>query len=130
MYAHGRGSETTPSPFDKVRFGPLNFAAVATWLWSLNLIRISMGFLLLRLKDDRRWLWPLRVLVILQVAMLLVATAVHFCMCRPISAMWLPTADAQCISPDGMLKYVLVYDRESLPYLPTYLPVQLYLAHG
>jgi len=108
MYGYGRGIENYP--FDRVRFGPLTVVAQLGWLWSLNLIRISMGFMLLRLKDERHWLWPLRVLIALQVCMIVVATGVQLSMCQPISAIWEPTAGARCLPPDSVLKYAVVYD--------------------
>ena len=111
MYGHGRDVENYP--FDCGRFGPLIVVVGVMWLWSLNLIRISGGLMPLRLKDDRRWFWPLRALIALQGCLMLAVMGMQIFTCNPISALWNPTPESQCIPVSGMRVYIIVYNGES-----------------
>ena len=90
--------------------GPWLLVSAVVWLWALNLIRISMGLMLLRLKEDRGWMWPLRALVILQVGLIIVAGTVQTLRCQPVSGSWDPTPETKCISHTGMMVYGYVYN--------------------
>jgi len=108
LYGRGRGVENYPT--DLAAIGPWQVAAGLLWIWTTNLIRVSMGMMLLRLKEERRWKWPLRILVLDQVCLMIAATTVQLLVCRPLSSMWNPTPDMECIPVSGMVTYGIVYN--------------------
>jgi hypothetical protein len=108
QYRLGRGVENYP--IDLVAIGPWLVTAGLLWIWTTNLIRVSMGLMLLRLKQERRWTWPLRSLVLTQICLMVAATTVQLLVCRPLSSVWNPTPDMECIPMSGMLKYGIVYN--------------------
>lgn len=107
MYHYGRGLEGfLPDPWV---MGPLVVADGVLWVWGLNMIRISVAFMLLRLKDS--WLWRVTLwsIISIQTSMLVVGTTMHLVMCRPISARWAPTPEAICIPTPNFMAYGYVY---------------------
>src|SRR5205823_4946944 len=109
MYCYGRGLEGfTP---DAWTMGPLVVADGVLWVWGLNMIRISVALMLLRLRDSRSlpWTFTLWTIIGVQTSMLIVGTTMHLVMCRPISARWAPTPTAQCIYGPSFMIYGYVY---------------------
>jgi len=101
-YHHGRGIEGLPPVLPTV--GPMIVATGVLWVWALNLIRISIAFMLLRLKDSRPWKIALWSIIVVQVSMLIVGTTMHLVLCNPISDRWAaPGAKTHCI-PDPSFK--------------------------
>jgi hypothetical protein len=68
-----------------------------------------MSLMLVRLKDSRKWVWPLWTLTAIQICLIIVATTVQLSFCRPISGIWNPTPETKCISPEGMMIYAYIY---------------------
>ncbi|KAK4232957.1 hypothetical protein C8A03DRAFT_19869, partial [Achaetomium macrosporum] len=107
MYHHGRGLEGfSPDPWT---MGPLVTADGVLWVWALNIIRISVALLLLRLKNSSPWRLTLWAVMSVQVCMLIVGTTMHLVMCQPISARWAPTATARCIYTPYFMTYGYIY---------------------
>ncbi|KAK4118312.1 hypothetical protein N657DRAFT_659645 [Parathielavia appendiculata] len=107
MYHYGRGIEGfSPDPWT---MGPLVVADGVLWVWALNVIRISVALLLLRLKDSLPWRLALWVVISVQVCMLIVGTTMHLVMCQPISARWAPTPTARCIYTPYFMTYGYIY---------------------
>ena len=119
----GRGVENYV--YDLSIVGPVEVALGIVWLWGVNVARIAMGLMLLELKDEPSWRWPLRLLVILQVCLIIAATSVQLAICRPLSSVWSPTPDAQCISNSGLLNYAYVYNGTCLVLVTTGLPIMV-----
>ncbi|KAH7347003.1 hypothetical protein BKA66DRAFT_433020, partial [Pyrenochaeta sp. MPI-SDFR-AT-0127] len=94
---------------DQSVFMPLGFAGGIMWIWGLNMIRVSMGFLLLRLKDSMRWRWPLWTLISIQALLALAATAMQLARCWPISSAWKPTSNLKCIDNSSFKIYGYVF---------------------
>ncbi|KAH7117209.1 hypothetical protein B0J13DRAFT_458888 [Dactylonectria estremocensis] len=108
MYSYGRGVVGNPEPLSIV--GPLGATVGVLWFWSMNVIRISMCLMILRLKDSRRWKGPLWSLIAVQVALALSATVVNLCYCRPLSAAWESDPDAVCLKPSQMKAFAYTYN--------------------
>lgn len=89
--------------------GPLVVADGVLWVWAMNVIRISIALMLLRLKDSRPWKATLWTVAAVQLLMLIVGTTMHLVMCRPLSARWAPTAASECIPPPKFIVYGYVY---------------------
>ncbi|KAH7210137.1 hypothetical protein DER44DRAFT_660159 [Fusarium oxysporum] len=89
--------------------GPIEAAMGLIFFWALNVIRISMCLMLLRLKDERAWRWALRSLIVLQVCLIIVATCVQMALCRPLSGLWAPTPDTRCIPVEGFRHYWITH---------------------
>lgn len=107
MYRYGRGLEGfSPDPWT---MGPLIVADGVLWVWALNVIRISVALMLLRLKESLPWKLTLWVIVGVQLCMLTVGTTMHLVMCRPIAARWTPIPGAQCINPPDFMIYGYTY---------------------
>ena len=115
MYHYGRGLEGfAPDPWT---IGPLVVADGVLWVWALNVTRISVALLLLRLKDSLPWRVTLWGIIAVQACMLVVGTTMHLVMCRPISARWAPTPTATCIPPPNFMAYGYVYSGKLPPQL-------------
>jgi len=120
MYHYGRGLEGfVPNPWT---MGPLVVADGVLWVWALNVTRISVALLLLRLKDSLPWRVTLWGIIAVQACMLVVGTTMHLVMCRPISARWAPTPTATCIPPPNFMAYGYVYSGKLPPRLTRSLP--------
>ena len=89
---------------------PLSMAVGILWIWALNMIRISMGFMLLRLKDSAKWKWPLWALITTEALLALAATAMQLAFCWPISSK--PNPHTKCISTRSFEIYGWVYSGE------------------
>ncbi|KAF4332514.1 hypothetical protein FBEOM_13686 [Fusarium beomiforme] len=89
--------------------GPIEAAMGLIFFWALNVIRISMCLMLLRLKDERVWKWALRSLIVFQVCLIIVATCVQMALCRPLSGLWAPTPDTRCIPVEGFRRYWITH---------------------
>jgi len=111
LYGRGRGVENYPT--DLVAIGPSLVAAGLIWLWTLNLLRISMGLMLLRLKEERHWVWPLHLLILVQICLMIAASTVQLLVCRPLSSVWNPTPEMKCIPISGMMTYGIIYNGET-----------------
>ncbi|KAF5844130.1 hypothetical protein GGP41_001043 [Bipolaris sorokiniana] len=107
MYSYGR---VIVDPRQASIIGPLAVANGVIWFCAMNMIRISMCLMILRLKDSRRWKWPLWSLIAVQIAMILSATSVNLAYCRPISAAWEANPDAVCLKPWQMKAYAYTYN--------------------
>lgn len=113
MYHYGRGLEGfVPDPGS---MGPLVVADGVLWVWALNVTRISVALLLLRLKDSLPWRVTLWAIIGIQACMLVVGTTMHLVMCRPISARWAPTPTATCIPPPDFMTYGYIYSGKLAP---------------
>lgn len=107
MYRYGRGIEGfSPDPWT---VGPYIVADGVLWVWGLNIIRISVALLLLRLKDSPPWRMALWSVITVQACMLAVGTTMHLVMCRPITARWAPTPEAKCIYAPHFMIYGYIY---------------------
>ncbi|KAF5705022.1 hypothetical protein FMUND_12283 [Fusarium mundagurra] len=104
---HGRAIENYPR--DLTIIGPIETAMGLIFFWALNVIRISMCLMLLRLKEERAWKWALRILIVLQVCLIIVATGVQMALCRPLSGLWAPTPDTRCIPTEGFRRYWITH---------------------
>ncbi|KAL2133711.1 hypothetical protein VTI74DRAFT_1887 [Chaetomium olivicolor] len=115
MYCYGRGLEGfAPDPWT---MGPLVVADGVLWVWGLNVIRISVALLLLRLKDSLEslpWKLTLWTVIGVQLCMLIVGTTMHLVMCQPISARWAPTPTARCIYAPSFMIYGYLYSASDL----------------
>lgn len=112
LYALGRGVENyVPNPWI---YKPMSKAHGILWIWGLNMIRISMGFMLLRLKDSRKWKWSLRILITINAFLALAATAMQLAKCWPISSEWKPTPGSKCISKGSFEVYGFTYSGEEM----------------
>ncbi|KAH6843499.1 hypothetical protein B0I37DRAFT_218951 [Chaetomium sp. MPI-CAGE-AT-0009] len=108
IYAkHGRAVERYPFDFSAV--GPYEAAMGLLFFWALNVIRISMCLMLLRLKQERAWRWALGGLIVFQVCLIIVATSVQMALCQPLSGLWAPTPDTRCIPVDGFRVYWITH---------------------
>ncbi|KAK4442421.1 hypothetical protein QBC34DRAFT_418773 [Podospora aff. communis PSN243] len=108
MYSYGRGVQgAIPTPSLN---GPLIVATAVLWVWALNVIRISVGLMLLRLKDSRRWKITLWTIIAVQICMLIVGTTMHLVLCNPISDRWaLPGTKTNCMPLADFQAYGYVY---------------------
>ncbi|KAK1828917.1 hypothetical protein QBC39DRAFT_264327 [Podospora conica] len=107
MYHHGRGTMGFVPVMSTM--GPLIVADGVLWLWGINVIRISVALMLLRLKDNLSWKCTLWTIIGAQVCMLIVGTTMHLVMCQPISGRWTSDPAAKCIAPDKFMIYGYVY---------------------
>ncbi|EXA28829.1 hypothetical protein FOVG_19594 [Fusarium oxysporum f. sp. pisi HDV247] len=104
---YGRAIEKYPH--DPSIMGPIETAMGLLFFWALNVVRISMCLMLLRLKDERAWRWALRSLIVLQVCLIIVATCVQLACCRPLSGLWAPTPDTRCIPTEDFRRYWITH---------------------
>lgn len=104
---YGRAIERYP--FDFASVGPIEAAMGLLFFWALNMIRISMCLMLLRLKDERAWKWALRSLIVLQVCLIIIATGVQMALCRPLTGLWAPTPDTRCIPTEAFRRYWIAH---------------------
>jgi hypothetical protein len=72
-----------------------------------------MCLMILRLKDSRRWKYPLWSLIAVQIGMIISATSINLAYCRPLSAAWEPNLDAVCLEPWQMEVFAYTYNGES-----------------
>lgn len=109
LYHFGRAVENYVR--DPSVVGPIEVSMGVLYSWALNLIRISMCAMLLRLKSERFWRLPLGSLIFIQISLVVSSTCVFLAYCRPISAAWDPLVpNAKCISSEGMLLWAYTYN--------------------
>jgi len=106
LYLYGR---VIVDPKKASIMGPLMIACSIFWTWALNMIRVSMCLLILRLRDSRRWKWSLWSMIAAHIAMIISATSLNLAYCRPISAVWEANPDAVCLKPWQMRVYGYTY---------------------
>ena len=68
----------------------LLFISQVVWYWSVTLVKLSVAFLLLRVKPGRRWSLLMRSAMGLIVLAAVVQTIFQFTQCRPFSVYWDP----------------------------------------
>jgi hypothetical protein len=82
----------------------LIFIGQVTWYWSITLVKLSVGLLLLRIKHTRRWKFFLYTLLTLLVLAAIVQTFFQFLQCRPFKIYWDPRVlrqgPVQCFDRD------------------------------
>lgn len=116
LYHFGRGAENYVPDLSVV--GPIQVSMGILTMWAVNLIRISMCAMLLRLKSERFWRLPLGSLIFIQISLIVSSTCVLLAYCRPISAAWdhlVP--NAKCIPPEGMLHWAYTYNGACILFL-------------
>lgn len=76
----------------------LLFISQVVWYWSITLVKLSVAFLLLRLKQTRRWRSFLYLIMGITISAAIVQTCFQFLQCRPFSVYWDPRVfrSAQC----------------------------------
>lgn len=73
-----------------------------------------MCLMILRLKDSKRWKYPLWILIAVQIGLILAATCVNLAYCRPISAAWEAHPGAVCLEPWQMEAFAYTYNGECM----------------
>lgn len=85
-----KGLHTWYIPVDK--FEPVakgGFAFFTLWVWSVTMVKVSVCFMLLRIKrDDRSWRISLWALISALLLLAGVVTVCYMLMCDPIEANW------------------------------------------
>ncbi|KAL1593685.1 hypothetical protein SLS60_010417 [Paraconiothyrium brasiliense] len=66
------------------------FISQLFWYWSVTLAKLSVAFLLLRLKQTRPWRYFLYLVMGVTVSAAIVQTCFQFLQCRPFSVFWDP----------------------------------------
>ncbi|KAJ1322910.1 hypothetical protein MN608_11762 [Microdochium nivale] len=80
------------------------------WMLALNMTRISIGLMLLPLREQWSWWrWTLWSVIAVNIVWLLAVTVIHFTICIPLSALWTSTADAVCMPTQGLLTWARTY---------------------
>lgn len=76
---------------DRRAAGLLLFSSQIPWSWGVSLSKISIAFMLLRIKHTVRWRIFLYTMIIIQVASSVSANIVQFSICRPLASFWDPS---------------------------------------
>jgi hypothetical protein len=78
----------------------LIFTLQVVFYWSITLVKLSVAFLLIRLKPTRRWKIFLYSTITLLLLNVIAQTLFQFLQCRPFSIYWDPSvaSQAQCVS--------------------------------
>ncbi|KAL8351299.1 hypothetical protein RB598_006197 [Gaeumannomyces tritici] len=113
LYSRAFGRRTPPgndatidTPFDS----PIMKATGLLWMWALNITRVSIGLLLLPLRQQWSWWrWTLWTVIALNIAWLPALTAVQLTICIPIWSQWIPTPGAVCMTPAALLAWARTY---------------------
>ncbi|KXJ86459.1 hypothetical protein Micbo1qcDRAFT_209144 [Microdochium bolleyi] len=109
LYVRGLGMETFVSP-GPIFESPLLWAMGLLWMLALNMTRISIGLMLLPLRQQWWWWrWTLWSVIAVNAVWLVAVTAINFSICVPLTALWTPTADAVCIPTPALLTWALTY---------------------
>ena len=88
---HGYGRhDFYVNPEDRKEAGLLLFASQMPWSWGVGLSKISIAFMLLRIKHTVRWKIFLYTMIIIQIVSAISANIVQFSICRPLSSIWNP----------------------------------------
>ncbi|OCL01748.1 hypothetical protein AOQ84DRAFT_306095, partial [Glonium stellatum] len=78
--------------------GLMVFAGQTPWLWANTLVKISVAFTFLRIKQTTTWRWFLYEAIAAQIASAIGATVTIFTQCKPLQALWDTTIPgSQCL---------------------------------
>jgi len=110
LYSYGRGIVGYALPLSIV--GPLEAAAGVIWIWSMNMTRVSMCLMILRVKTSKQWKWSLWGLTAVQIGLIIAATSVNLNYCHPLTAAWKPNPDDVCLKPSQMKAFGYTYNCE------------------
>lgn len=98
-HGYGRHDFFVP-PQDRRQAGLLLFASQLPWSWAVALSKISIAFMLLRIKHTTQWKTFLYSMIVIQVLSAISANIVQFSICRPLSSIWDPfVLRADCWPP-------------------------------
>ncbi|KAH8665066.1 hypothetical protein BGZ60DRAFT_432314 [Tricladium varicosporioides] len=99
--AHGLGRHNFyVSDAETMEASRLLFISQPPWAWSIAMIKISMAFMLLRIKTSKPWKTFLYSMIGLQIATAVAANCAQFLQCRPLAALWDPnTPNVKCWAP-------------------------------
>ncbi|KAF2181532.1 hypothetical protein K469DRAFT_588865 [Zopfia rhizophila CBS 207.26] len=87
----------------------LLFITQLLWIWAIAMCKISVAFMFLRIKREKRWLIFLYLSILLQVATAIASNVAQFVRCQPVAAQWDPTiAGAKCWGLTGTQANVYV----------------------
>ena len=101
------------SPEFKEKAAKTLFFSQFSWTWAVVLAKISIAFLLYRIKNTFRWKVFLYVMVFIQIASAIVANTIQFSHCRPVAANWdFSIPRTRCwpahVSQTGMIAFVAI----------------------
>ena len=88
-HGYGRHDFYVP-PEERNKAGLVLYSSQVPWSWGVGLSKISIAFMLLRIKHSLRWKTFLYAMIIIQAASAISANIVQFSACRPLAAMWDP----------------------------------------
>ncbi|KAF2400674.1 hypothetical protein EJ06DRAFT_493084, partial [Trichodelitschia bisporula] len=108
MVRHGMGRhvEYIMSPTNLIFMGKIRLIALPAWFWGTTFTKVSLGFMMLRILQARKW----QIILYSVIAALLVATAIttgfQYTECTPFRAFWNPmTPGAHCRPLELVLKH-------------------------
>ncbi|KAH7014074.1 hypothetical protein B0J12DRAFT_635951 [Macrophomina phaseolina] len=88
----------------------LSFGNSFLWIWTTNLVRISISLMLLRIRQDSKgWKRALWTMIVFQLLCMFGATTVQFAACRPSRAMWDVVPNAKCMPDIAFIVYGYTY---------------------
>jgi hypothetical protein len=94
----------------------ISFVFVTIWIWSVTTIKISVCFMLLRIKEySQRWLVGLWTMIVGLFALASAITICNMLMCRPIKANWdlhYLTTPGYCWSIQKFIHFTYFYSSE------------------
>ncbi|KAL8366208.1 hypothetical protein RB595_004798 [Gaeumannomyces hyphopodioides] len=113
LYSRAFGRRVPPGndpALDTAFDNPLMKATGLLWMWALNITRISIGLMLLPLRQQWSWWrWTLWAVIAVNAAWLPALTTVQLTICIPVWAQWIPTPGAVCMTPDALLAWARTY---------------------
>jgi hypothetical protein len=75
------------------------FFSQPQWSWAITLTKISIAFMIRRIKNSLRWRIFLYTMMAIQIATAITANVLQLSQCRPIAAAWDPSIrNAKCLS--------------------------------
>ena len=78
------------------------------WIWASSLVRISVAFMLLRIKNMGLWRAGLWASIIIQVAIASGRTLFELLKCRPLRAVWYPgLPGSTCVAVEKVQKVII-----------------------
>jgi hypothetical protein len=91
---------TIDTPSNVTAFTMLIFISEPLWVWSLTFVKISVAFLLLRIKKSTPWKLGMGGAIFYLVASAIIITGLQFTECRPLRMYWDPkTPGGSCRDP-------------------------------
>ncbi|KAH7335080.1 hypothetical protein BKA66DRAFT_584714 [Pyrenochaeta sp. MPI-SDFR-AT-0127] len=86
------------------------------WFCGIACMRISVGLLLLRLKDSwsRSWAWTIWTIIVIQVISTVASVILQLLVCRPIRLQWEVVPDGVCWSPLALQVWGYLYSAPSI----------------